>query len=132
MNEATPPPEQLYRTSWIVLGAMVAGLAIFAGVAVFVRTEAAATAVPWPWIWAALGPLSVVLAKLFQRRAGSATPVDVATAHVFPWSIVEGPALLGIVAYLMGASGALLLASLLTAALGFAITAPTREAFGLG
>ncbi len=162
MNEiATPTPEQLHGTSWIVLGAMVGGLAVFAGVAASIRDDAAVTALPWTLIWATVGPLSVVLAKLIQRRGitvGASTPrtrgalrrrrpaaVSIgdadadastaasaaATAHVLAWAVVEGPALLGIVAYLMGASGTLLMAALLTAAVGFALTAPTREAFWL-
>jgi hypothetical protein len=38
--------------------------------------------------------------------------------------------MLGCVAYLMGADPLVLIASLVTAAVGFALTAPRREAFG--
>ncbi len=64
-------------------------------------------------------------------RAALGVPAAAATAYVFAWAIIEAPALLGIVGYLLGGSATLLLAALLTAAIGFAVTAPTRETFGL-
>jgi hypothetical protein len=102
--------------------------------------------VPWLGIWAIAGPPLVVLATVLQRRllargatatephrepppSGGAAPPAL-TAHVVAWALIEGPAMLGCVAYLMGADPLVLIASLVTAAVGFALTAPRREAFG--
>jgi hypothetical protein len=147
-----PGPEELYRAAWLVLGSMVAGVALLAGIAGIVR-GAASSDLPWLGIWALAGPPSVVLAKVLQVRlvgraahrsdpardrgpGGGAHPDDGAigsifTAHIVAWALVEGPAMLGAAAYLLGASPAVLVASLLTAAVGFALTAPRRDAFGL-
>lgn len=136
--------EQLHRTAWIILGSMVAGVAALAVVAGVVRREAASP-LPWLAIWVLIGPLSVVLAKVLLSRqierapragadggtTGPAPPAAVLTAHVVAWALIEGPALLGGVAYLLGAPATVLVAALVTAAIGFAITAPKREAFGL-
>ena len=132
---------------------MVAGVALLALIAGVVR-GGATSELPWLGIWAFVGPPSVVVAKVLQvrllaRAAGhpdaarpgesgaGGSPLDdshagaALTAHIVPWAIVEGPAMLGAVAYLLGAAPAVLVASLLTAAVGFAITAPRRDAFGL-
>lgn len=136
--------EQLYRTAWIILGSMVAGVTALAVVAGVVRQQAASP-LPWLAIWVLIGPLSVVLARILLARqvastapaggdgrtAGPPPPETVLTAHVVAWALIEGPALLGGVAYLLGAPATVLVAALATAAIGFAITAPKREAFGL-
>lgn len=133
-----------YRKAWIVLGTMVAGVAVFAAIATVFR-EDADPGLPFFLIWAVIGPASVVLAKVIQARMLSvagfprgpqrreASTVDVQrafAAHVIAWALVEGPAMLAIVGYLLGAPATLLAAALATAGVGFAITAPKRESFG--
>lgn len=137
--------EQLHRTAWIILGSMVAGVAALAVVAGVVRQQSASP-LPWLAIWILIGPVSVVLARVLLARqiapsapragadggtGGRPPPRTVLTAHAVAWALIEGPALLGGVAYLLGAPATVLVAALVTAAVGFAITAPKREAFGL-
>ena len=153
MTERRPGPEELYRAAWLILGSMVAGVALLSGIAGILRGEATSE-LPWLGIWALMGPPSVVLARVLQVRllgratsraapsgdreprgvsAGpdDATPGSVLPSHVVAWALVEGPAMFGAVAYLLGARPAVLVAALLTAAVGFALTAPRRDAFGL-
>jgi hypothetical protein len=148
MTGRQPDPEELHRTAWTILGTMVAGIAVFATIAGVLREGAdpGLPGVPWLGIWAIAGPPLVVLATVLQRRllargatatephrepppSGGAAPPAL-TAHVVAWALIEGPAMLGCVAYLMGADPLVLIASLVTAAVGFALTAPRREAFG--
>lgn len=143
--DAPSAAERLHLAAWIILGSMVAGVAALAVVAGVVRREAASP-LPWLAIWVLIGPLSVVLARVLLTRqiaraaplagadggtTGPAPPETVLTAHVVAWALIEGPALLGGVAYLLGAPATVLVAALVAAAVGFAITAPKRAAFGL-
>ncbi|MEN8376476.1 MAG: hypothetical protein ABFS34_13605 [Gemmatimonadota bacterium] len=143
--------ERQYLSAWMVLGAMVSGMVVAALVFGLVRggADPSGQLRMLVLVWAVWGPLSVGAAKAVQvigtgrargaqadARTGAdgSAPADAqraTAAHVSAWALAESGALLGLVIYFLGGPSYMLWAPLVPAAIGFAITAPKRESFGL-
>lgn len=145
-NEQAPP----LLTARIIYGSLIAGVVMFTVVAgvmtgwgadpMFAEQPALGL---FSAVWVALALGSIPLVLLFRGRAERAAGIDqpyqeagstpdpgaVQTPLVVAWAVVEGPALFGVIAFMMYGSAELLLGTLAAAAIGWGLGFPRRAYF---
>lgn len=137
--------EARLRTARLVAGALGGGVGtawLVCGFLVWQRDSgiggAGAGVVPAElgfWVWAAAAGAGLVAALAFRgraRRLGAVAPSGpsdpVLTSLLIAWALLEGPALLGAVLFLLG-GGAQLITAVPVYFLGFVATYPRAEWF---
>ncbi|HEX7118411.1 MAG TPA: hypothetical protein VF212_06465 [Longimicrobiales bacterium] len=150
MQQSTQPH---LRDARIVAGSLAAGVALFwivgwlktSGGEVGIAPDAVTAELAF-WIWAGAAILGFAAALAFRGRAlriverstgeESGPPIGelraVQTNLVISWALLEGPALLSAVFYLLTASERILWAAVPVYAIGVAVTFPRAEWFGEG
>lgn len=144
-----PSPQQAALIARVIYLALIGGVCTFAVVAVAATewgaagTRAADAPPVFSYVWAALAIGSFPLVLLFRGKARKAAglddsrmgreraidPVQVQTNLFVSWALVEGPALFGVVIFFLFARLDILAYALAIAAVGWALTFPSREYF---